>query len=70
MSGRIHTAQELTAVRSGLDVILYIRGAGSLTMPRDAAHELAREMMRVIGEIDALQKRAARNMWPNLQTKC
>lgn len=63
---KIATPQELVAVRSGLDVVLHIRGHGALTMPRNAAHELARDLMKVVGEIDALSP-AAR--WPNLQHK-
>ncbi len=63
---RVASPQELVAARNGLDVVLHIRGHGALTMPRNAAHELARDLMKVVGEIDALSP-AAR--WPNLKTK-
>ncbi len=67
MSDKIHTQQAVTPIRNGKDVVLYIHGHGSLTMGRDAAHEIARGIMRVVAEIDAIDKRV--RPWPPLSTK-
>lgn len=63
---KIATPQEVVAERSGQDAVMHIVGQGSLTMPRNAAHKLARDLMRVVGEIDALSSPAR---WPWLRTK-
>ena len=63
---KVATAQVVTAHRSGLDVALLIQGQGTLTMPRAAAHELARALMRVVSEIDAVSPGES---WPGLHTK-
>ena len=67
MSKKIHTQQAVTPIRNGKDVVLYIHGHGSLTMGRDAAHQIARGIMAVIAEIDTLEQRS--RPWPPLRTK-
>ncbi len=62
----VATPQEVVVERSGLDAALHIRGQGTLTLPRAAAHELARALMRVVGEIDAVSPGES---WPGLRTK-
>ena len=50
--GRIATPQELVTGREGTLVLLHIREGGTLKMPRDAAHQLAQDLMEQIQAID------------------
>lgn len=62
---KLATPQGVRAERSGLDVVLIIDGTGALTMPRAAAHTLARQLMAAVTEIDWERQKP----FPNLLTK-
>ncbi len=50
--GRIATQQMIFVDREGTLVTLHIREGGTLKMPRDAAHQLAQDLMTQINAID------------------
>lgn len=53
----IHRPINVEIHREKNQVVLVIVGSGSLTMPKEAAHTMARELMRVVGEIEFIEKR-------------
>jgi len=57
---KIATPQEVTCGRELRGncwyVIMHIHGAGTLSFPTDKGHEICREIMQQIGEIDKLRK--------------
>ena len=52
MSGQLHTAQEVFVDTEGSLVVMHIVGAGTMKMPRDAAHGIARQLMDAVSTID------------------
>jgi hypothetical protein len=53
----IHRPINIEIHRDRNMVVLVVSGAGALKMPKDAAHSLARELMRVVSELETLEKR-------------
>lgn len=58
--GKIATPQEVSFSRELRGncwyVMMHIHGGGTLGFPRDRAHEICREIMEQVGEIDKLTK--------------
>ncbi len=53
----IAKAQDVTIVRDKHLVAIVIHGAGTLHMPPDTAHNIARRIMEVVGEIERDQRK-------------
>ena len=56
----IAQSNAVSVVRERDMVVLVIHGQGALTLPRQAAHGIASEIMRVIADIDRDNTAAAR----------
>lgn len=58
--GEIATVQEVSFGRELRGncwyVIMHIHGGGTLSFPTDKGHEICRQIMKEIGEIDKLRK--------------
>jgi hypothetical protein len=49
----IHHPLDVKIHRQGVMIVLEIVGTGSLNMPREGAHAIARRLMEKVAEIDA-----------------
>lgn len=56
----VHRPIDVRVVRDGVMVRLIIDGSGTLNMPKEGAHAIARELMRVVGEIEVLEQKNGR----------
>jgi hypothetical protein len=59
----IHKPIDIEIHRDKRMVVMKISQTGSLTMPKEAAHAVARELMRVIGEIEWIECQNGKSLY-------